>query len=31
MVRWLVDALVGLEKEVPDEVHPKRFPTFTEN
>lgn len=31
MVRWLADALVGLEMEVPDEVHPKRFTTFTEN
>ena len=31
MVRWVVQALLGEISEVPSEVHPKRFRTFTEN
>lgn len=31
MVRWVVDVLTGVRKDVPDEVHPRRFRTFTEN
>jgi len=31
MARWVVEALQGEIPAVPDEVHPKRFRTFTEN
>lgn len=31
VVRWTVEALLGEREAVPDEVHPKRFRTFTEN
>ena len=29
--RWKIEALLGEREAVPDEVNPKRFPTFTEN
>ncbi len=31
VARWTIEALLGEREAVPDEVHPKRFPTFTEN
>ncbi len=31
MVDWTMDALLGITSDVPNEVHPKRFRTFTKN
>jgi glycine oxidase len=31
MVDWTIDAMLGVTSHVPDEVHPKRFRTFTKN
>tara|TARA_B100000767_G_scaffold7782_2_gene7705 strand:+ start:14742 stop:15803 length:1062 start_codon:yes stop_codon:yes gene_type:complete len=31
MVDWTLDVVSGIRDEVPDEVHPKRFRTFTKN
>ena len=31
MAKWTMEVLLGIRHEVPDEVHPKRFRTFTNN
>ena len=31
MAKWTMEVLLGIRQEVPDEVHPKRFRTFTNN